>query len=343
MKVLKAYSFLVHPAKHLEEAPKIGGTEISLTHEVGVLLSSAFIRAENDCSLEISFDMASDGTQKNEIRDLVTDLLDKTSIIKARKLAQALQAVTTNRSGLGLLFVLTGQSDDSKVKKIYLCRFPADNGIVAEENEEELQVEFLKQVFMKSAFAYKAVIYQGRNTKSEFWDGRAVDKQVSNKHLSISGYWIRDFLRSDFKTTAELGTKRLAQALRDTIAATPDLDVKSELTALATLAKNFNNKIISIKTLSKTLNLSDRASEALLSTLQRKDLAFTKFKFSSTEFSKHIKFKQIQLSNGAVLAAPPGKFNDVFEKEVRKGAKSGEVSFTTTGKIVDESLRKSKP
>ncbi len=342
MKVLKAYSFLVHPAKHLEEAPKIGGTEIPLTHEVGVLLSSAFIRAQKDCSLEISFDMAPDGTQQNAIRSLVTDLLRRSSLVKARKLAEALQVVTTNRSGLGLFFVLTGESDDKKQKKVYLCRFPADNGIVAEENEEDLQIEFLKQVFMKNAFAYKAVIYEGSNILSEFWEGRAVDKQVSNKHLSISGYWIRDFLKSDFKTTSELGTKRLPQALRDTIASTSNLDVKSELSALATIARNFNNKVISIHNLTNTFSLSSEASDALLNTLKRKELAFTKFKFSSAEFSKHIKFKQIQLSNGAVLSAPPGKFNDVFQKTEKKD-KVGMVSFTTTGRIVDEALKKSKP
>lgn len=341
MKVLKAYSFLVHPAKNLDDAPKIGGTEITLSDEVGVLLSSAFIRAENDCSLGISFEMSQDGKQQNPMRDLIVDLLEKTSIAKARKLAVSLQGVTTNRSKMGLFFVLTGESDDKKIKKVYLCRFPADNGIVAEENEEELQVEFLKQVFMKSAFAYKAALYQGKNTKSEFWEGKAIDKQVSNKQLSISGYWIREFLKSDFKTTSELGTKRFAQALRDTIASTMDLDIKSELSAVATIAKNFNGRVVSIDTLSKTFNLSGPASNALTETLLRKDLAFTKFKFSSSEFSKHIKFKQIQLSNGAVLAAPPGKFEDVFKK-TEEGT-NGNISYTTTGRVVDEALRKGKP
>lgn len=342
MKVLNAYSFLVHPAKHNESQPRIGGTEIPLTHDVGILLSSAFVKAESDCSLEIAFDMSPDGKQTNIVRTAIIDLIEKTTILKARRLAELLQEVTTNRSGLGLFFVLTGQSDDGRVKKVYLSRFPADNGIVAEESDEVLQIEFLKQVFMKSAYAYKAALYQGISSAGDFWEGRAVDKQVSNKHLSISGYWIRDFLKSDFKTTSALGTKRLAHALRDTIANTNNLEIKSELTALATIAKNFNNKIVSIQTLSTTFNLSDEASDALLNTLQRRELAFTKFKFSAFEFSKHIKFKQVQLNNGAILTAPTGKFDKVFQQTSAPG-ENGDISFTTFGRIVDQALKKVKP
>lgn len=342
MKVLSAYSFLVHPAKHLDDQPKIGGTEIPLDNDVGVLLSAAFIRAGQDCKIDISFDMAEDGTQHNQRRTMLLSLLTSPSIYKARAFAEALQKVTTNRSGLGLFFVLTGASDDGEVKKAYLCRFPADNGIVAEENEQQLQVDFLEQVFLKNAMSYKAVMYEGHSLTSDFWQGRAVDKQVSKRDLSISGYWIRDFLLSDFKTTPELGTKRLATALTTTIYNTDDIEIKAELTAVATIARNFNNHVISIDDIANTLKLSEKTSNALLDTLQRRDLAFTQFKFSSKEFAKHIKFKQVHLSNGAYLTAPPGKFDKVFtQSEPDKG--SGNVCFSTTGKIIDEQLRKREP
>lgn len=342
MKVLKAYSFLVHPAKRLEDQPKIGGTEIPLDNDVGVLLSSAFIRAEQDCKIDISFDMAKDGAQHNARRTMLLSLLDAPNISKARILAAALQEVTTNRSGLGLLFVLTGASDDGKTKKAYLCRFPADNGIVAEENEQQLRVDFLEQVFMKNALSYKAVLYEGHSLSSDFWQGRAVDKQVSKKDLSISGYWIRDFLLSDFKTTPELGTKRLATAITTTISMTDDLDIKTELTALATIARNFNNQVVSIDSLSKTFSLSGKTSTALLRTLQRRELAFTQFKFSAKEFSKYVKFKQVHLNNGAYLTAPPGKFDTVFIRSI-PDRESGNVCFSTTGKVIDQQLRKRTP
>lgn len=342
MKVLKAYSFLVHPAKNLEEQPKIGGTEIPIGSDVGVLLSAAFIRAQQDCQVDITFDMAEDGTQHNARRDMVLTLVKDPSISNARVLAGALQEVTTNRSGLGLFFALTGESDDRKTKMLYLCRFPADNGIVAEETDQQLHVDFLEQVFLKNASSYKAVLYEGTSTTNGFWQGRAVDKQVSKRDLSISGYWIREFLLSDFKTTPELGTKRLATALTTTISASDDIEIKTELTALATIARNFNNKVISIDKLATTLNLSQRSSNALMDTLQRRDLAFTQFIFSAKEFAKHIKFKQIYLSNGAYLTAPPGKFDKVFKQTAVENV-PGNICFSTTGKILDEQLRKREP
>lgn len=217
MQVTNAFSFLVHPGRGVDEQPSIGGTEISPVSEVGLMLGNSFARASTDCSIEIVFTAAQDGSQRNPVRDSIIALAKAPSLDTARDIAKLLQLVTTRRSGLGLFFVLLGQTDDGKARKVYLSRFPADNGITAEEYEEELKVELLEQVFMKNAYAYKAVVYEGANFSSDFWSGRAIDKQVSNRSTAISGYWIKEFLRSDFKTTSALGTRRFAEALRKTI------------------------------------------------------------------------------------------------------------------------------
>ena len=53
---------------------------------------------------------------------------------------------------------------------------------------------------MKSATAYKAAVYTEKSLDSDFWKGRAVDKQINSSETSISNYWIREFLESDFLT-----------------------------------------------------------------------------------------------------------------------------------------------
>jgi hypothetical protein len=337
MQVTNAYSFLVHPGRGEEEQPSIGGTEIPPLSEVGLMLGSSFARASADCSIEIVFTAAQDGSQRNDVRESIIALAKDPSLDTARDIAKLLQSVTTRRSGLGLFFILLGKSDDGK-SKIYLSRFPADNGITAEEYEEELKVELLEQVFMKNAYAYKAVVYEGSNFSSDFWAGHAIDKQVSSRSTAISGYWIKDFLRSDFKTTSALGTRRFAQALKKTIEETGDMDIKHELTALATLAKNFKNKVVSIDKLGRTFNLSSEAADALKQTLQRPDFAFASFTFSVAEFQKHIKFRQVHLNNGAFLTAPAGKFDQVFKRIEEPGG--NKTVFSTEGKVIDESLTK---
>lgn len=338
MKIESAYSFLVHPGRNEETLPQIGGTAIPPSSTVLGLLSNAFIRAANDCSIDIVFIAAADGSQNNVLRERLIALVKRPSIVAARDIALLLQSATTHRSGLGLFFVLVGEAVAGASKRVYLSRFPADNGITAEEYEGGLKVELLEQVFMKNAYAYKAAVFDGSNFDSDFWSGRAIDKQVSSKSTAISGYWIKGFLRSDFKTTAALGTRRFAQALRKTIEETPNIEIKHELTAVATLAKNFANKTVSIDTLSRTFNLTEPAATALKRTLQKPGYSASSFKFSVVEFKKHIKYRQLQLHNGALLTAPAGDFDKVFR---RQDSPSGDqTTFTTEGRIVDESVRK---
>lgn len=341
MRIATAYSFLVHPSKHEEKQPEIGGTQVLLDGDLGFMLQNAFTRAVTECSIDIAFQMASDGSQENEIRDLVVQLVKVPSLERAKALAKKLQSVTTNRSGLGLFFVLIGDNEEGTRKRVYLARFPADNGIVAEEDDDQLRVEFIEQVFMKNALSYKAVVYEGSSGDADFWEGRAIDKQVSNNSVAISGYWIRDFLKSDFKTTSAIGTRRFALALKETIHNCQDLSVKEELTAVATLAKNFKNKVVSIENFGERFGLSNAATTAMSSALAKPSFQFTQFKFSVQEFQKHVRYRQMQLSNGASLSAPAGKFDECFTREPAEDGE-GEVQITTRGRVVDEALRNSR-
>jgi hypothetical protein len=68
---------------------------------------------------------------------------------------------------------------------------------------------------MKSKNSYKAVAYHGPSLRGDFWDGKAIDKQIGDGLSGSSNYWIEDFLWSDFLITPQAGTRRLATALRD--------------------------------------------------------------------------------------------------------------------------------
>src|SRR5947199_10257522 len=99
--------------------------------------------------------------------------------------------------------------------RVVISRFPADSGILAEEKEKGLSVEFLERIFMKSATSYKAAVYSGRSHDKDFWKGKAVDKQINSADSFISDYWIRDFLRSDFLTAGKAGKRPFGIAARE--------------------------------------------------------------------------------------------------------------------------------
>jgi hypothetical protein len=339
MNITNAFSFLVHPAKSFKEQPTIGGIVIPPKGKLFDMLSSLFERSDEECKIDICFTPKTDGTQHNDRRDEIIELLKEPCIEKAKVLAARLQSVSTNRSGLGLLFLVLGENDGHK--KMYLSRFPADFGILAEENKQTLRVESLEKVFMRNAFAYKAVVYEGQSTDTGFWKGKAIDKQINNNIITISDYWIRDFLLSDFSTTPAAGTRRLAVALRGAMDNTDNLQIKEEIAASARLARNLDGKSLTINDFANRFSFSDETKKAVFEKLKSPSLQVDRFEFTKDEFEKHLPYRSIELNNGAILTATVPNFDKCFEKKPLAD-KPGIYEYKTSGSIINERLRKSK-
>lgn len=335
MQVTEAFSFLVHPSKNADTQPEVGGTTLRLEGQLFDMLQKAFDKADEECAIDIAFE--SDGNQSNEVRTEVIELLRQRSLEEARALARRLQRVTTHRSGLGLLFVVIGRVAGKQ--RVYLTRFPADFGIVAKEVEDQLTVEFLEEVFLRNALSYKAVVFDDDSFDTGYWVGKAVDRQVSQGAIAISRYWIHDFLSADFRTTAIQGTRRLALAIKQTIESADDLEIKEELAAAARLVRSLDGQLVDMVNFSTRFGLSQKTQDAVAMTFANPSCRFDQFNFSAEEFAKHLRFRSVQVSNGATLTAPIGDFDACFHR-VRVAEDGEAYTFTTTGRIVDEKLRK---
>lgn len=334
MSINTIHSFLVYPEKGIEEQSNIAGTKLPLKGSLFELLNGIFMNSIQECEYDIIFNSI-DGVQDNPIKNLIVDYTISPTIENGRFIAQKLQEQTTKVSGLGLLFLMVGKF--SNKYRMVISRFAADQGIIAEEGAQTLTVKFVEQIFMKNAKAYKSVVYQGANPAMHFWEGKAIDKQINNS-LNISEYWIKRFLLSDFSTTSERGTQRLAEILKRTINSekTP-LDVKEELTASLKLAKGQNGKMVSIKTYLSRLGVSQESKNLVLE--QTKDTIYQeKFKLNYEELCKYITFKTVELDNGAILSAQTTDFNEVFD--IKESGDS--VTYMTKGKIIYEKVKKTK-
>lgn len=333
------HSYLVHAGKHEARQPAIKGTDVPLAGKLFDLLKRIFDGAERECTHDITFDPSHDGKQVNPCRDLVVEYLRKTTLRNGQLIAERLQQVTTGKSGLGLLFLLSGKH--RRECKIVLSRFPADSAILAEEAADGLTVEFLEKVFMKSATAYKAAVYRGSSTSGEFWDGRAIDKQINHEVLAISNYWIKEFLASDFRATSAQGTKRLATVIIAATKTADDVKVKQELVAAAQLALGLKGKTISINDFCKKFALSSAAANLMSDQCQNDAMKTERFRFSDTEFEKHIAIRSVEMNTGAIMMAPADEFDKVFTHETINQA-TGEQRFSTQGNVVDERLKRSR-
>jgi len=339
MKIDSIFSFLAFPSKNEDAQPLIGGAKIPKTGKLYDMLNGIYAKCDTECNIAICFEPEKNGKQNNECRNEIIEFLKDPKIANGRKIAERAQKTTSGRSGMGLLFLMIGKN--GKKTKFLLSRFPAEQGITAEQASKSLKVEFVEQVFLKNAKTYKAVLYQGASYDSDFWFGDVVDKQTNHGSKEVADYWIKDFLLSDFKTTSEAGTKRLAMALKNAIKDADSLQIQQEISSVAYLAKNFAGKTTSINDFCDSLHLSKDAKKAVNKHITSIRSTGDKFTFNHSEFVKHLSFKSIELDSGAILTATIESFDVCFEQSPSED-NPDETVFTAQGQIVDEKLRTKK-
>jgi len=338
MQIARVFSFLTYPSKGRDDVPEVTGTEIPVVdNKLCRMLDAIFSEADADCNIPIMF-TSEHGNQTNDVRTEILQIRNTRRLTHAAMLGNRLQRATGKQSGLALLFICLGTPQDDRM---LIARFPADEGVVAEQANGGLTVQFVEQVFLKSAHAYKAVLYKGADG-NDFWGGHAVDRQINHGAKAVADYWIIDFLKSDLQSTAAQGTKRLAVALRAALSNTSSANVRQEVSMAAQLARNLSPRLVlSIPEWCNALNLSEDSKKAIVSEVKPSRLLESRFRFDQGEFSRHIAYKSVELDNGALLSAQVSRFDECFDTEV-SDADPTIVTFSTSGKVVEERLRRSR-
>lgn len=339
MPIAQIHTYLVYPNKGVDDAAPIVGSAVPQEGKMFNLLREVYERADIECSIGIAFKRADDGAQVNPCRTILTNYARAPTVDTGRILAERLASFTTKRSGLGLMFLISGH--EGKDHKIVLSRFRANNGVLVGEAPDALTVEFIDRIFMKNAQSYKAVAYQHASLDAGFWDGIAVDKQINSRDMETSNYWVKEFLASDFSTTPALGTRRLAIALRDASRGAGDLQIKQEITAAVTLAAGIDGQAMSAEDFFERFGFSQATKDAVRKVFSRADLVADNFRFSAEEFTRQLPFRTVELNSGAMLTAHSARFDHIFEQVVVDEAEK-EVRFSTTGRVVAEKLEKTK-
>jgi hypothetical protein len=338
MPIQAIYSFLTYPKRSHPDDPLAPGAQIPVEadNKLVRMLEALFQRAPQDCVIPIMF-RSDAADQTNPLRTELLALLADPSIESAAPLALRLQRSTTGTSGMGLMFICLSEEAGGETR-LLLSRFPADEGVVAERSDAALTVQFVEQVFLKSAHSYKAATFVANGRVDQLWKGHIVDRQLNHGSKAVADYWIVDFLVAEFETTAAAGTRRLAIALRQAIVSTTDVSIKQEIAAAAQLARNIPNRAMTITGFCDRFNFSEKTKGAVAACMRQPRLVNDRFRFDAEEFARHLAYKQVELDNGAILTAPAARFDEVFERTQRLQ----QETFSTTGTVVDQRLRKLK-
>lgn len=329
------HTYLVRPRPKLGEKSRVTGTKLELKGPMFEMLEGVYEKSERECNIDIAFSPAVDGTQTNDCRNLMLAYVRDPTVTSGRALAARLEQFTTRSSGHGLLFLIAGK--EGRDEKILISRFPADNGILAEENQSTLNVEFLERIFMKSAFSYKAALYQDSSLVNGFWDGKCIDKQTNDPIKRISDYWINHFLSSNLRVTAAAGTHRLATAIRNATKAAKHIAIKEELVAVVALAKGLKGKRISINSFSDQFGLSKEARDLIVRELPNAETASETFQFDLNEFTTQLAYRSVELDTGAIVTAEASKFEEIVRRQRLEKEK---IRLSVEGKVLNERLKK---
>lgn len=332
-------SYLVYPGKGQQTAVESPGVSVPLKGNLFKMLAAVFDKSDAECKTPVRFTMSPDGSAENEARDLIVHFANSRTLKAGRQLAHRLRDRTTKKSGLGLLFIM--HAADAAITKLVISRFPAEEGVLAEEDKSSLKVEFIERIFMKNSASYKAALYEGGSFDKDFWSGFVVDRQLNESTDQIANYWIRDFLASDYKTTSKAGTRRLAIALREATHS-GQVGTKQEIVAAITLAKGMFGKTVTIASLMQQLSLSEDAQAAIISHVPDPSLIGDTFVLDGDEFLENAPLAMVELHTGGLLVGPADQFNDTFKRELLTDV-PGQYRFTTVGRIVDERLRGRRP
>jgi len=335
MAIESIHTYLVHPHAPGDEQRNIGGLEVPLRGKLFDTLNKVYEKSDAECDIEIAF-VPNGDAQQNDCRDLVLSYVRDRSLDAGRLIAHRLREHTTNRSKQGLLVLMYGREGEDH--RLVISRYPTNTGILAEENAGQLDVQFLERVFMRSAYSYKAAVYQHASL-NRFWDGRAVDKQISSRSLPTPEYWIHGFLASDFRTTPAQGTRRLAVALKKAISSVEDLELKQELISAATLARGLAGQPTSVAGFCDRFGLSAPAREAIISNLPNAAVAAQQFPLDVAVFDQEVAYRTVQLDSGVMIAASAGEFDELVDREELP---DGDEKFSITGRIVNERLRRGR-
>jgi hypothetical protein len=119
------------------------------------------------------------------------------------------------------------------------------------------------------------------------------------------------------------------------------LGVRQELISAASLLRGQHGRRRSARQLVEQLGLSELATSALAAAFPRADLLEEVFEFDREEFQRHAPYRAVEMDNGGVLIAEDARFGEVFQQQV-VDADQNRVRYVTEGRVIDESLRKTK-
>jgi hypothetical protein len=335
MTIEKVYAHLVYPNHKGDLPTPYTASEVQLEGKLFGLIKKIYDDSALECNVDIRFESSD---QNSEMRSLILDLLSKRDSESAGKIAERLASVTTRRSQLGLFFVVIAK--DNTKDTVLFSRFPTDQAILADDQNGGLNIEFLEKVFVKKWSTYKGAIFSDTVSRSGFWSGKIVDRQINSAEGEASQYWVEKFLGASFVATKLLGTTRFARAL-SAASRSGSFGVQTEINSSVPFLRQYDGKVASIDDISERLGFSQETREAIKKQMPS-GTENQSFMMDYDVLRNAVTFRTVKLANGVSVTADSAEFQELVSMETQDTPEGQFVTLSTSGKLLADRLTKAK-
>lgn len=335
MNLFRLHAYAVSPQKGAATIPDPDGGAITLSGELRSVINSNLTAAKFERRTAIDFDVNTT-TRTNEVRDLITDYAfgqPATAKSAAIGLAKRLCAAMDHRSTPCLFIPAAFHADANTV--VTLWTFPRDEALRFRQRKSGPTIQVLTDIFSQSSRLRKAAHFRGRNVRSHFMSGRALDFQAGHGTREIADFWILRFLQCRFGIAGDAGTRLLARVARAAYEVCDDsIDQEQLYTAILTMRRS-PNKRLSLQDFADRY-LSGGAHGAFLDAIPNSESRNAIFDFQTDVFDAAVQFRVFQLETGVFVSSPLKEIG----QSVRINDQKANRTLACEGSIVDERLRK---
>jgi hypothetical protein len=334
MDLFRLYAFSVQPQRKKEEPRPTRGGVAAITPEIQNALSQAIYAARFDTRTTVDFDV-DPNTRTVVTRELILGLGfgdDNGASESAFTLAQRLAAAMDLRSTPCLLVCAVFKNDDSR--SVTLWTFPRDDAFQFQNGDDASGITVLHDVFSQSSKLRKAARFEGRNLRSEFLSGRALDFQAGSTTREVAEFWVQRFLRCKFGLAGDAGTRLFAKAVRSGYDSCAEPDAKEQIFSGVMALRNSPNDRISLQDFADRF-LSGEARKAVIASAPNQEGLSSLFVFNREVLDNALQFRVFQLESGAFVSAPLGEVGE----SVLLTEQDSQKHLSCEGIVISEKLR----
>jgi hypothetical protein len=332
MELFRLHAYAVSPLRTTDDDGELPGGAVDINAELRATIedNTRAARFERRTSVDFVFDT---DTRSNEVRQhLLNFAFGEGATAKSAGVALASRlAHAMDRRSTACLFIPAAMRARTR-RRVSLWTFPRDEAFQFRQDATGPSIQVVTNIFSQSSTLRKAALFDGRNARSDFLGGKALDFQANSVSRDLADFWIKRFLTCQFGIHDEAGTRLLARTVRKAYELCASLNAKEQLYAAIMAIRSSPRRRVSLRDFANRY-LDGEARDQFLSAAPEENAGST-FDFKRELFDQALKFRVFRLSSDVFVSSP---VTEIGRSVHVRGTQTRRLSCE--GEIVDEQMR----